>query len=267
MPKRSRKRSARTAANVESDNLASGDHEAALVLAHIVWALGALAVTWTVEVWIGLTTFRLTSVGFLKDLTYSATIVHGLWMLGLLLVVLHLALHFYQKYAALDERFPGQLGKLVIPQALRWLRVIIFIAIVVAPTGAYACFFLPRMFGLSIVHRDGQASDADTKRGFKLVSDWGTTHRPEGRSIFHGWRWHSWNDERKNYATSSNPTGVDAWPGLFPTLHGMLALSLVSSLGWLAWRPRRGRPRRLETHRQRLLRHIRGALTRPRRRR
>ena len=208
------------------------------VLAHIAWALGVLAVTWTASIWVGMTTFQPTSFGFFKDLNYSATVAHGLTMLGLLLLALHCALHVYRRHATDGERFPGQLGKLVIPGTLRWLRVLLFIAIAVGPTGAYAFFFVPRMVvALSIVHNGGKETDADSKTGLALLTDWGTTYRPEGRSILRGWHWHSWNDARKSYEKSSNSTGPDAWPGLAPSLYATLAACLVVSLAWLAGRP------------------------------
>jgi hypothetical protein len=210
---------------------------AAAVLAHIVWVLGVIAVTWACSIWVGITTYQPASIGFFKDLNYSATIVHGLWMLGLLLVALHVVLHAYQSCATDADRFPGQLGTLVIPRTLRWLRIAIFVAIVVGPTGAYASLVYFRMIPLSIVHNGGRQADPDTKTRFALLTGWGTTNRPEGRSIFHGWHWYSWNDDRKSYRTSSNPTGIDAWPGFFSTLHAALAAGLIASLVWLVLRP------------------------------
>jgi hypothetical protein len=239
MAKPSKRRTTPKAANSTGEKHESAAPiTASAVLAHIVWVLGALALALATAVWVGITTFQPTSIGFFKDLNYSATLAHGLSMLGVLLVGLHCVVHIYRRHATDGERFPGTLGTLVIPPTLRWLRVLLFVGIVVAPTGAYALFFVPRMFAaLSIVHNGGKETDADTKNGLALINDWGTTYRAGGRTVLRGWHWHSWNDGRKTYEKSSNSTGPDAWPGLQPALYTGLAASLIVSLGWLLWRP------------------------------
>lgn len=216
------------------DNAEKNHDSAAAVLAHIVWALGVIAVTWTGAIWVGITTFQPTAFAFFRDLNYSATIAQGLWLLGLVLAALHFAVHSYRGHATDRERFPGQLWTLAIPPALRWMRVVIFLAMVAAPTAAYV-FFAARMFGgLSIVHNGGKATDEDTKKDFELLTDWGLTYRPEGRMVFRGWHWYSWNDDRK---ICEKCTGADAWPGFQPTLYGVITIGLVISLGWLSFRP------------------------------
>lgn len=212
------------------------DPTAAPVLSHISWIIAIYAVTLAITIWVGVTTYQPATLWPFKDLNYSATVVLGMCLLGGTLIFLHAVLQAYQGHTTKDGRFPGEILTKEIPPSISWLRSVIFVLIVILPTVAYIALF-PRMFGLSIVHNDGKQADRDTKTGSALATDWGTTFRSSGRKIVHDWHWDSEQDHLPSYQTSTNRHGIDAWPGLFASVHIGLACIFVISIIVLLFRP------------------------------
>jgi hypothetical protein len=228
-------------------------------LAALVWGLGAFCVVWALDTWKCMTLFVPVDFPLFKALAHSEGVIYTLMFLALPLAALHLLLHLHQRHATDGERFPGQLGAVVIPPALRWMRTGLFVVVAVFPTFTYG-YAVGRVFDQFTIEWIDELGPGrpvprpSTKAGTKLLTDWGG-RRPDGlkRSPFGaGWVWHAWQDDRPAFGTRTAdgwPTArsirTTAWPGLQPALFLTYATAGAVSLLVLIFRPMR-RPAPLE---------------------
>jgi hypothetical protein len=225
------------------------NEEAATFLAHVVWIVGGFVAFLCLKVWGAITTYTFVALVFLSDLAYSECLSASLWLLILPLAVVHAAMHLYQRFTVDAGRFPGQLTTLVIPHSLRWVRVVLFVALVVFPTFSY-CFFVGRMFDHLTIAWYAEANARDprvapsSKTGVRLLTDWGWhSNRIFDGPFQSGWRWWAWQDYRRAYGTLDDKgqrTGKSphaaVFPGLAPTVYSLFAVTLAVSLIFLILR-------------------------------
>lgn len=241
----------------------TGDHpnpKPAGFLAALIWIVGGFAVWWAATTWLAITTYEPIGIPFFGARPYTQCLLFTLWGLGIVLAALHILVHFYRRHAGDGERFPGQLGSLVIPTQFRWMRMLLFAVLVGGSTFSY-CYFVGRMFHhLSIIWAEdiGKTRVLTDKEGNatgvpeKPVSEWDNTRSgakllqwplKPGSPFARGWRWYSWHDSQEAYkaVNRNHPTGstvaTTAYPGFEPCLFLLLATGFVISLVLAVARP------------------------------
>ena len=212
---------------------------------HSIWAVGSLASLMALIDLHSLVTFTPGDFPF-KGPTYTESLVVGMVLLLPVLIAVHWGIHAYQKHSPRSQPLPGYFAGVEFPPSLKFARLALFCGLVLFPTLVFL-MCVSRMYeDLRIVPavagKTYKDQDTHVKTGVDLLLDWGkrTDGKPSG-PFASPYRWDSARDLHRNYEGKRSATS--AYPGIQPALTTVAAAGLLASLGVMAFRAARLRPR------------------------
>lgn len=168
-------------------------------LASLIWLLGAIALFWQGRALGAVCQYEIIWQPIWGDSYPSQVVIGTLFMVGALLVALHVAMHGYQGFASqrgLSRWFPERLFTLQIPSRLAWLRVAAFVLLIAVPTVMQVYWVKQRMIDqMEIVWKDGSHENFALQKWQLLAFPKSPDNSPGGIFSPH-WRWKYWYDAK-----------------------------------------------------------------------
>src|ERR1700738_1646970 len=215
----------------------------------LYWVLGLFCLYWFTR--LEIVDYRMLPLEFpiFGSCFASEALIFSLSFFWAPLLALHLFIHAYQSRFAARQQwagFPGVLGDLPIPRTLAWVRLIVFIALVMLPTGAYIW-----SSGRALLRLNLHWSDEPQPRmsAWQSIAQW---RPPAGQPanwyfLSGGWSWQHKDGEwrevtfrqpSREKATRTKPVSTSAYPGIQPSFFIVMDVLLLTSLAKLVSRGR-----------------------------
>jgi len=118
------------------------------------WGVGSFCVYWETQVFAAANRFSSVDLPIMGRCTEMEAVLFTLSLIWLPLLILHIIVHQHQRLGGERPCFPGAMGNLAVPIGLKWLRVLLFIALCLWPTFVHV-FLTGRAFSHYVIVPSG----------------------------------------------------------------------------------------------------------------
>ena len=209
----------------------------ATFLSTAFWAVGTFCAYWETKVFVAVHRFSEVDVAPLGTCSNLEAVIFTLSLAWLPLLILHIVVHQYQRTGP-DERprFPGVIDDVEIPTGLKWVRALLFVALLLWPTFCHTFLTLRAFdhYGIipSDVIKDKPVEEYAIQKAQLLVAPFSHPDKPEWNKSSTAW-WVNVSRTEWRKLESPNPpsferVAITALP-LSPAIFALLCVGFVSS--------------------------------------